>query len=447
MSKKIVFILSCLVLSLPLMSLDSKKFELPVERFELKNGLKVLLIKDQRLPVFSLYTFYNVGGKNETKGITGASHFLEHLMFKGARKYTGTQFDYLIEGNGGTNNAFTTNDMTVYYESLPSSTLELILDIEADRMVNLLLEKESFEKERNVVLEERRMRYENSPRGQAYLNLMQELFKGTPYGTSVIGDIPDLKSVSRDQIMDYFKKFYAPNNAVLVVAGDFDLKQTKKIIEKKYGPLESSPSVAAAQAEVVDEKFKWSIKSKDMYLKGEAAAPLFMMGIPAYKDGTESAYTLNILSSLLGESKSAELIKKFVYSKKPQATSFYTGNYSLLKSGAFVFGGELVSGVDPKVFKKKLLSELKNSCQSAITERNLEKVKNQYLVEMYNQLSTNSGIAQFVGEYELVYGHYLAYEKEFAFYQKLTVNELKKSCQELLSKPVVYVVVWNKFKG
>ena len=144
----------------------SESIQLDVHEVKLDNGMTALIAPNPKLPIFSLYLFYKVGGKNEVPGITGASHFLEHMMFKGAKKYGKNTIDFIIEGSGGSTNAYTTNDQTVYYENLPSSQLEKMLDIEADRMENLLLDTDDFNKERAVVLEERKMRYENSPRGQ-----------------------------------------------------------------------------------------------------------------------------------------------------------------------------------------------------------------------------------------------------------------------------------------
>ena len=198
---------------------------LKVHKEILPNGLRVLIMENRRLPIFSYYTYFDVGGRHERKGITGASHFLEHLMFKGAKKYGAGKFDSLIEGNGGFSNAYTSFDNTVYHENMPSKSLPIIIDMEADRMVNLLLEPKAFEKERQVVLEERKLRYDNSPMGKLFLNMMQEVFEGTPYGGSVIGNVEDIKNVSRDQIFNYFKKYYSPNNAIVVIVGDVDTKK------------------------------------------------------------------------------------------------------------------------------------------------------------------------------------------------------------------------------
>jgi len=214
----------------------SESINLDVHEIKLDNGMTALVYPNHRLPIFSVYLYYKVGGKNERPGITGASHFLEHMMFKGAKKYGQGKIDFMIEGSGGSTNAYTTNDQTVYYENLPTTELESILDIEADRLENLLLDKEAFEKERAVVLEERKMRYENSPRGQLYLGLMKNLYKGTPYGSSVIGEIPDLKSVTREQIHEYLK-----NSTLLITSLWFwwemwIRKKRKKLSGKNLAP-------------------------------------------------------------------------------------------------------------------------------------------------------------------------------------------------------------------
>jgi zinc protease len=230
-------------------ALNSLSFD--VHKEVLPNGLTVLLVENKKLPIFTYYTFYKVGGKFETQGITGASHFLEHMMFKGAKKYGYGVFDQLVEGNGGRNNAYTSNDLTVYYQDLPSEHVYTMIDLEADRMENLLLKPEAFESERLVVLEERKMRYENSDRGKLYLNMMQEMFVNTPYGTSVIGNIEDLKSVSRDQIYDYFKKYYAPNNAVIVIVGDINSKKVMKEIKAKFGSIAASEKLDEIKAQTL----------------------------------------------------------------------------------------------------------------------------------------------------------------------------------------------------
>lgn len=425
----------------------SESVHLEVEELKLDNGMTALIVPNKKLPIFSLYMFYKVGGKNEVKGITGASHFLEHMMFKGAKKYGKNKIDFMIEGSGGSTNAYTTNDQTVYYENLPSGQLATILDIEADRMENLLLDTDDFNKERAVVLEERRMRYENSPRGQLYLELMQILYKGTPYGSSVIGDIPDLKTVTREQIHAYFKNFYAPNNLSLVLVGDVDVDEAKKIIRERFAHIPSSDVVDKNHKSLTDDKFEPKLAS-DLVVakKGESPNPIFMLAFPSYKAGHPRGYALDVLSSILGAGKSSSLINEYILINRPIATSMYAANQSLEKSGFFFVGGELVRGIKLEDFRTKLLSKLKSFCATEVTERSLQKIKNNYLVDLYTGLDTNAGLAQFLGERQLLFGDWRTYQKELSLYEKVSVQDVKDECVAIFSKPSVFVSVWNQHK-
>ncbi len=425
----------------------SDSIQIEVEELKLDNGMTALIVPNHKLPIFSLYMFYKVGGKNEVKGITGASHFLEHMMFKGAKRYGQNKIDFLIEGSGGSTNAYTTNDQTVYYENLPTTELATILDVESDRMENLLLDPEAFEKERQVVLEERKMRYENSPRGQLYLELMQTLFKGTPYGTSVIGDIPDLKTVSRDQIQAYFKRFYAPNNLTLVLSGDVDAAKAKQIIKEKFGPIPASPSVKESHDSLKEEAFTPKLTENVVIArKGESPSPLFMLAYPSVKAGHPKGYALDVLSSILGSGKSSALINQYILIPKPMATSMYAAHQQLEKAGFFFIGGELVRGVKIDEFRKDLMGRLANFCATEVTERSIQKIKNNYLVDLYSGLDSNAGLAQFLGERELLFGNWRKYQDELALYEKVTVEDVKNVCMEITSSKSLFVSVWSNHK-
>ena len=431
----------------PTKNLSNSDLQIDVKELKLENGMTALLVPNSKLPIFSIQIFYKVGGKNEVPGITGASHFLEHMMFKGAKKYGKNTIDFIIEGSGGSTNAYTTNDQTVYYENLPTSELEKILDIEADRMENLLLDVDDFNKERQVVLEERKMRYENSPRGQLYLELMQSLYAGTPYGRSVIGDIPDLKSVSREQIHEYFKKFYAPNNAVLILVGDISVPKAKKIIEEKFGKIPSSPSVEKAHEQLLDKDFEPKITGKTFLTKkGESPNPLFMLAYPTYKAGHIKGYALDVLSSIIGSGKSASLVNSYVLIDKPVASSIYAAHQSLEKSGFFFIGGELVKGVKLKEFSEDVMKKMNGYCDTEITERNIQKVKNNYLSSLYSGLDTNAGLASFLGERQLLFGDWKFYREELDMYERVKVQDVKDACREVFGRPSVFISVWNNHK-
>lgn len=421
--------------------------ELKVTKKVLKNGLTILIQENHKLPIMSYYTYYKVGGKFEFDGITGASHFLEHMMFKGAKKYGPGQFDKIVEGNGGRNNAFTSNDHTVYYQSLPSEHLDKIIDLEADRMQNLLLDPVSFNKERQVVLEERRMRYENSDRGKIYLTMMKEMFVGTPYGTSVIGKVKDLKSVSRDQIHKYFKRYYAPNNAIIVIVGDVDAESTIAEIEEKFGSIPAtSDLVEVKKAQLAKKNFDFKAKlNRSIKIKGQSPNPNFMLAFPAQKIGTQDAYILDILASILGEGESSYYSQKYVLTKRPTLANIYAGNFTLQDSGIFFFGGELLSKKSLKHTKKSLLKSLAKACREAITPRALQKIKNQYMVDMLGGLDTNSGIARFIGDREFYYKDYKFYKKEMGIYNSIDEAQLKATCKKyLVPKKSVFLSIWNK---
>jgi zinc protease len=449
------FLLSLLALSLFVNSCSSVKkdktladsINLDVDEIKLDNGMTALIVNNPKLPIFSLYFFYKVGGKNETPGITGASHFLEHMMFKGGKKFGKSTLDFMIEGSGGSTNAYTTNDQTVYYENLPSKELGMILDIEADRMENLILDTEEFNKERAVVLEERKMRYENAPRGQLYQLLMSSLYAGTPYGSPVIGEIPDLKSVSREQIHTYFKRFYAPNNVTLVLVGDVSTSQAKTMIKEKFGKIPASKTVDADHASLKDEAFEPKLPvSKTVQQKGESPNPLFMLAFPTYKAGHPKGYALDVLSSILGSGKSSSLINEYILINKPIATSMYAAHQQLEKSGFFFVGGELVKGIKLQDFKADLEKKLKSYCDSEVTARNIQKIKNNYLVDLYGGLDTNAGLAQFLGDRQLLMGDWKFYKKELELYEKVTVEDVKALCHETFSKNNIFVSVWNQHK-
>lgn len=425
---------------------DSLSFNAKKKTFP--NGLTAIVVENKKLPIFSYYTYYKVGGKHEKDGITGASHYLEHMMFKGAKKYGPGMFDRIVEGNGGSNNAYTTNDLTVYYENLPSEHLNKIIDVEADRMQNLALEKESFEKERNVVLEERKMRYENSDRGKLYLAMMKKVFEGTPYGTSVIGKIKDLKSVTRDQMYQYFKEFYAPNNAVVVIVGDVDHEDVFDEIEKRFGDIPENKGLDTYKESINskdDFMFKGKFNGRSFKLKGTSPNPSFFLAFKGVKIGPRIAYILDILSSILGDGGSSILNKKYVLNKKPILSKAHAGNYTLQDSGVFYVGGELLRGANLSWIQKDLYKKISKSCNNDINERSVQRIKNQYLVQMLSGLETNAGIASFLGNREIYYGDYNFYKKELETYNSVTVNELKEACAKYLTKKnSIFLSIWNQ---
>ncbi len=421
--------------------------QLGIKKYILPNGLRILLVPNDKLPTFSFYIHYGVGAKHEVPGITGASHFLEHMMFKGAKDFGKGSFDRLIEGNGGVSNAYTSNDATVYHENLPIDALDITLRMEADRMQNLLLDPQEFLAEKDVVLEERKMRYENSPKGQLFIRTMTTMYEGNPYGSPVIGSIEDIKRVSRDEVFDYFKKFYAPNNAVLVVAGDINESKTIKLVENIFGVIPASTEVVGAKkVRENPDMYKTGFKQdKIEMLYGQSENPLFMLSIPAYPYGAREGYALDILSKIWGEGSSSYLEQKYVKSLSPLLVNVSVGNYSKQHSGMFYVMGEFYKNTSMTWWKKELQTDLENFCQNEITPKNLAKAVNASEKEYYDELDQNSGVADTVGTMELFFGDFKRYIDELKVYRTITVDELKVECDKLAKKPKYLLGIWKKF--
>lgn len=427
---------------------NSNLMNLKVYRTTLKNGLKVLIYPNKRLPIFSYYTFYDVGGRHEKTGVdTGATHYLEHMMFKGSKKYLGKTFFNFIEGMGGNANAYTTFDSTVYHQNIPSDALATIIDMEADRMREIILDPKEVEKERIVVFEERKKSYENSPRGQLYLTAMQAIFEGTPYGGSVIGEVEDLKSLTREGLLKFHDQFYVPNNAIVVIAGDVDPDKTLELIKKSYGDLKPSPGLAEFKA-TKDNRSIYSHQGRYnrwVKINSTAKSPIFMLGYKGEPLGTQRSYVMDMLASVIGDGNSSYLNQEFVKSKNPMLADISTFNYTLKHNGVFFISGAVLDKKNLGSVKRLLVRSLKKSCTEAITDRTVQKAKNQYLVGYFKGIQTNDGMASFLGSQENYFGDYKHYLKEIDIYNSITVDQLKTECLGLFDKGEhIFVSSWEK---
>lgn len=419
-----------------------------VKKVVLKNGLTVLIAPNPKLPIVSYYTLFDVGGRDEGPGTTGATHFLEHMMFKGAKKYGPGEFDGQLEKSGGVTNAYTTNDMTVYYQNIPVEFLDTMIDMEADRMQNLLLEPVSFESERQVIFEERKMRYENSPDGLIFLALMKKVFAGTPYGQSVIGDEADLKALTRDQMMGFFKEFYVPNNAIVAIAGDVDPDKVIAKIEETYGQIPMSKVLKELKKKSSGEEvFKSTAEFGTEYkLYATNPIPKFVMAYKAEKVGTRKSYIMDLLAMILGNGGSSYLTQKYVKSDDPLLSEINLSNFNLIHSGVFYFSGELMAGKKIEDIKKQLEGDLKEMCENAIGPRTLQKAKNQILAQGYNQLKTNAGVASTIVRNEKWHGDYNYGLKELEIYNSVSENEVQKACRETLEESKsIFISTWDQY--
>ena len=431
----------------PARPLKLDPLELPITKEVLNNGLTVIVIENRKLPLFSLFSFVKVGARHEIPGITGAGHYLEHMMFKGSRHYPEGEFEKIIVGNGGSHNAYTTKDLTVYHESLPIHALDTVLDLEADRLFHLSLESRSFERERAVILEERKYRTENSPRGQLFQATMAAAYRQTPYAHPTIGSIPDIKSVSLAAIQQHFATFYDPANIVVVLSGDFNTPGVMKKIRNKFAQVPSTQKFAPIknQRDTADHyKFqkKWP---QNIELQGNSPLPMFMAAYPSFPKGHAQSSALDILSSILGGGASSHFAQKYIHSTRPHLSNFYAFNYDMQRSGLLLFGGQLLPHQRLDKFRNQLRRDLKRSCSVAITAREVEKVKNQYLANYFGSFETNRGLATLIGNSEVYHGDPLYFKQQLQHYLDITDKEVRDTCQEVVenNSPVI-VSMWRK---
>jgi zinc protease len=398
-----------------------------VEKYKLANGLTVLLHEDHSVPIISYQTFFRVGSRNEEPGFTGMAHLFEHMMFKGAKRYSGEQFDTILQANGATNNAFTTNDFTGYHENLPSDKLELVIDIESDRMENLKVTQENLNSEREVVKEERRYRVDNNPIGILNEALYGTAYKVSPYHWPVIGYMSDLDNVTVEKAQEFFRTYYAPNNAVVVVAGDFNSDKAKKLIEKYYGHIKAQP--------IPQKAFPQDPPQKDQRMQvvtREVQNPSFLIAYHTPKAFDEEAYALDLLANIMGRGTSSRLYKRLVY-KGQSATSASAYNSSLLDAGLFEVHVALKPGQNWQEAERTVYGEMWRPRHLLVSNDELQMAKNQVIKGYIDGLKTVYGKAQSLASYEIQTGEYEIMFKELERYQKVTPEQIRKVAAKYLN--------------
>lgn len=427
MTKQISFLIAPLALSLflfqPLVNAGPQKTGLqihfPVEKYTLKNGLTVLLAEDHTVPMVSYHTWYRVGSRDESLGVTGAAHMLEHMMFKGAKKYSGKEFDQTLHENGIVNNAFTSSDYTGFYENLPSSKLEMIMDMEVDRMRSLAIKSEDLISELQVVGEERRWRVDNNPGGLLREMMMGEIYHVHPYTWPVIGYMKDIQAYTSEKLRKFYDTFYVPNNAVLVLSGDFDSASTKVLIEKYYGSLEAKPLPPRnypKEPAITSPRFK--------SLEWDVVSQSFVVAFPGIEAGHPDSFALDLAAGILGGGAASRLHKSLVYQKQI-SMGVSASNYTTSDPGVFLVMATMKSGQKYPAAEKEVLAQLKTMTEKLVSAKELEKVKNQIMMEYVDGLTTIDGKAQSLAVNEIVYGSYEHLFSDLEKYDKVTTQDIQ----------------------
>jgi len=361
----------------------------PVTEFSLKNGLKVLIREDHRAPVVVSQVWYKVGSSYEYGGVTGVSHALEHMMFQGTKKYGPGKFSEIIAAQGGRENAFTGIDYTAYFQTLASDRLEISLELEADRMMNLQIQDEKFAKEINVVMEERRMRTEDRPTAQLYERFNASAWVNHPYHNPIIGWMSDLQSMTTADLADWYQRWYMPNNATLVIVGDVDSKQVKKLVEKYFGPLKKGvlqpPKIQKEVAQAGERRITVKLPAQLPHLimgyhvpnMGNTAANLDNNAAATADD----AYALDVLAAILDGGNSARFARELQRGQAIAASASASYRGAMRAPGLFTLDGTPAQGHTIAELETALRAQVLRLINEPVSAEELRRVKTQVVAD------------------------------------------------------------------
>lgn len=416
------------VASLFFLSWTMNAQEIKFEEYDLPNGLHVILHQDNSAPVVTTSVMYHVGAKDEAEGRTGFAHFFEHLLFEGTKNIGRGDWFKLVSSNGGRNNANTDPDRTYYYETFPSNNEQLGLWMEAERMRHPVINQVGVDTQREVVKEEKRMRMDNQPYGNLFNSILTSLFKKHPYKGTVIGSIDDLNAAQLSEFQDFFKKYYIPNNATLVVAGDIKPEQTKKWISEYFGSIpKGTPIVRNFPKETPITQ-----EQEEIIYDANIQIPAYIFAYRTPDNKTREAYVLEMLGSYLSSGKSSVLYKKLVDEDK-KALAAEAFNLGLVDYGIFAFFVIPMGEVSKDVLKQDIDTEIKKLQTQLISEEDYQKLQNQFENKFVNANSSIEGIANSLADSYMLKGNTNLINKEIEIYRSITREELREVAKKYLS--------------
>jgi zinc protease len=366
----------------------------------LDNGLRVLLLEDHRSPIVSLQMWYRVGSRNELAGATGIAHFLEHMMFKGTPTYGRGQFAALVEQNGGQDNAFTSHDVTSYYVNIAADKLDLVIELEADRMQNLLLDPREIDSERQVVIEERRTRTEDDPGGFLGEEVSAIAFKNHPYGAPIIGWMEDLKRITPEEIRAFYKTYYVPNNAIVVAVGAFSAPEVLEKIKARFGAIPrgaTPPPVRAVEPLQHGER--------RVLVTKEAQLPIVYLGYHVPTQQSPDAPALELLSTILSSGRASRLYRRLVYDRQLALEAGGDYSYFAFDPPLFWFWGTPMPGQTPETMEAALVEEMERFKNEPVTEEELARARNQIEAAFVFQEDSVHRRASLLARFELIGGY------------------------------------------
>lgn len=405
--------------------------------YDLPNGLKVLLHEDHTTPNVCVSVMYHVGSKNEKPNRTGFAHFFEHLLFEGSDNIKRGEFDDYINKAGGTNNANTTFDRTYYYELLPSNQLALGLWLESERMLHARVEKVGIETQRQVVKEERRLRYDNRPYGRVLEETLKRLYRTHPYKNTPIGTMEHLDAAQEVDYQTFYKDFYRPDNAILSIAGDIDIEQTKQLVDvyfktiprgssEIYRPKITEPPITVATRDTAYDNVQ---------------LPGVILGYHIPAQGTPDFYAVQMLSQLLSQGESSRMNKQIVDTEQK---AVFAGSFSFgLEDPGFSICYAIANmGIDPKDLENSMDVAIEDVQKNLITEAEFQKLLNQTENDFISANDNTAGIAESLANYEMYFGDANLINTELDRYRKVTREDIRRVANKYFQKNSRVVLYW-----
>ena len=460
------------------LSASAQERNIEFEEYDLDNGMHVILHEDNSTPIVAVSIMYHVGSKNENPDRTGFAHFFEHLMFEGSRNIDRGEFDEYVESNGGTLNANTSQDRTYYYEILPSNQLELGLWLESERLLHAKVDNVGIETQREVVKEEKRQRVDNQPYGSFMAEMFDKLFDKHPYEWTPIGYMEHLDAAQEEDYVNFYQTFYVPANATLSIAGDIDIEEAKKMIDKYFATIPKGQAINLYRdyLNLSDDKFEEKYgKSKSIFdeenffsesssegkaliakyakkkvdiprpdvkepaLKEEIVdtvydniqLPAVFLGYHSPAQNTEDAYAMQMLNSILAGGSSARMNKAIVEDKE-LAVSAFSFAFPLEDPGMALVAGIAAKDVDVNELKMALDAEIDKIQSELVSEKEFQKVKNQFENRFYSSSSSVAGKAESLANNYVYYNNTNLVNEELSKYENITREDLKRVANKYL---------------
>src|SRR3954468_21546058 len=399
----------------------SRPPKLQYEITTLPNGLTVVLSEDHSTPIVHVQLVYHVGSKNERAGRTGFAHLFEHLMFKGSKNVQPEGHTSMLASIGGQSNAYTTDDETVFWETVPAQYLPMTLWLEADRMATLRVDKETFTSEREVVKEERRMRVDNQPYGRLNEIIYDQAFTVHPYKHATIGSMQDLEAASIDDVRDFYRTYYVPSNATLALVGDFDSAQAMQLIQQYLG------RVRKAEREVPRDipKEPPQTKEKRVTLQEPWPLPAVVVAYPITRDGDPDSYPLHIAAKVLSDGQTSRIYQKLVYDKQLAVAAF--GSANLIEHPNLFYAVAIVQpGHTTEEAADALIAELERLKAEPISEHELQRTKNQFARDYILGRESNQQKALQLAHAVVIHRDIATADGEFEIFQNITAADVQR---------------------